>query len=187
MKTTIDKKDLKEIYDIACSTWKPIIEKYAQRNPFGCSVDFTKEEVNKMIQACDKNQLPIVKKVFDIQDLTTKIKSVEDACKFLGEDDEEVVALRSLQSINLPRNIVAEQEMVVVTRAINDRHEFDWDDSNEYKYFTWWYLGKNFRLCCVGNYCSTSSCSARLCFTTRENAEFASKQFKNIYKDFMNK
>ena len=34
MKTTIKKSELKRIYDIACTTWQPKIEKYAQRNPF---------------------------------------------------------------------------------------------------------------------------------------------------------
>lgn len=52
MKTTINRTELKKIFDIACETWQPRIEKYAQRNPFGDNIDFSEKEINgKPLQA----------------------------------------------------------------------------------------------------------------------------------------
>jgi hypothetical protein len=64
MKITIKKSELKEIYDIACDTWQTKIAKYATREPFGDTVDFTEEEVFEMFRAATSSQLPVLNKIF---------------------------------------------------------------------------------------------------------------------------
>ena len=96
METIITRVELKKIYDVACQTWKSKIEKYAQRNPFGEYIEFTEKEIQEMISACTKEQLPIVKEIFNITTSWENIKSLSDAIKYLGESDEDVVELSKL-------------------------------------------------------------------------------------------
>lgn len=120
-----------------------------------------------------------------IKGITERIKTLGDAINYLGEEDEEVSLLNRMEG--LPKHIIAEQEIVVITRALNEKYVLDWNNNSENKYFLWWYLGDNFRLSCVFYYDAISICSARLCFKNKKIAEYASKQFKKTYKDFMNK
>lgn len=185
MKTTITRSQLGDIYEIACKDWKTKIKEYGSKNPFSETIEFTEKQVNEMVSACTAEQLPVVKAIFEIKDITKEIKTLEDAIKYLGEKDEETLLLNRMEG--LPRHIVAEQEIVVITKALNEKYVLDWDNHSESKYFLWWCLGKNFRLCNVDCYSSSSVCSSRLCFKSREVAEYAAQQFKETYKDFMNK
>lgn len=188
MKTQITRQELKQIYDIACSGWKPKLEKFASKDPFSEIIKFKEDQIKEMISACTAEQLPTVKVIFDIQDTFEGIKSVEDACKYLGEPDDEVITLRLLQKVpNLARNVVAEQELVCITKALNEKEDLDWDDSNVYKYFIWWNLGKNFRLHDVDCDSRDSAVSARLCYKSIELASYSSEQFKSTWNDYMNK
>lgn len=188
MKTTIKKAELKKIHAVACKDWKTTIENYAKRNPFEDEVTFEKAEITKMINACSPEQLLVVREVFEIQDTTSQIDSLESACNYLGESDDDVKQLRILENVKgLARYIIAEQELVVITKAINEKEELDWDDHGVTKYYNWWYLGSNSRLSTVDYYCSCSNCSARLCYTSREKAQYSADKFRSIWKDYLNK
>ena len=185
MKTTITKTELKRIHDIACETWRNKIVEYTERNPFGDTIDFSEKEIQEMVSASTVKQLPIVKEIFNIINNWESIKTVEDAIKILGEKDEEVSLLKDMQRVSLPRHIIAEQELVVIIKAVNSGWEADFDN-NQYKYFPWWYLGKSFSLSRVF-FCLSSGIPRRLCLETREKAEYMSEQFKNLYEQYLNK
>jgi hypothetical protein len=188
MKTKITKTELKKIYEVACKDWKSKIEKFTQRNAFGEDIEFSEKEIQEMVSACNSEQLPIVKEVFNIVESFEQINSLEEACKYLGESDDEVKQLRILEKVvGLAKHVVVEQELVIITKALNEKHVLDWDNHNEYKYFLWWYLGKNFRLDCCGYYFADSTVPARLCFKSREIAVYASEKFKDKYEEYMNK
>lgn len=187
MKTEIKKSELKRIYNIACNTWKPKIEKYAQRNPFEDTVEFTNKEIEEMVSASTNEQKPIVKEVFEIKETFEEIGSLSDAIQFLGENDIEVQNLRILQkAVGLRRGIVAEQELIVIIRALNGGEELNWNNHNQNKYYSWFYLGDNFsHYLCSWHY-SNSFAPARLCFKSKELAEYASTKFLNLYKEVYN-
>lgn len=184
MKTTITRSELKDIHTIACSDWKSKIEKYASKNPFSETIEFTEKQVEEMISASTAEQLPIVKKIFDIKDITAEIQTVEDAITKLGEKDEEVILLKRMEG--LPQHIISEQEMIVIVKALNEKYVLDWDNSKEYKYFPWFYLGKDFRYYFYYTYCTYSHSSSRLALKNKELAIYAGNQFTEIYKKFMN-
>lgn len=164
MKTTITRIELKTIHDIACTDWKPRLTKYASKDPFSDLIKFTKEQIQEMIQACTKEHLPIVREIFDIQDTMSKIDSLKSAISYLGEKDEDVQQLRLLQSYKgLARYIIAEQELVVLTKALNEGEILDWDNPSQYKYYSWWYLGSNFHLNNVNSNYNNANCSTHFC------------------------
>lgn len=187
MKTIITKTELKKIHDIACSGWQSKIVEFTKRNPFGEDIEFSKKEIEEMISACTKEQLPIVKEIFEIKDITSEIKTLEEAINKLGDKDEEVELLKTMQDVNLPRHILAEQELVVIIKALNEGWKVNFDDYNQYKYYPWFYLGKNFRYYDCNYWNSSSISSARLCLKSSELAIYAGKQFTKTYKEYMNK
>lgn len=67
MNKTIKKSDLKKIYDVACSTWQGKIEKLANRNAFGDTVELTQSEIDEMFKAADSSQTRVLEEVFGKQ------------------------------------------------------------------------------------------------------------------------
>ena len=68
-------------------------------------------------------------------EITDRLKTVEDACKELGEHDAEVRTLRQLESItSLSKSVVDSQKLVVVIKALNEGWYPDWD-KDDYKYY----------------------------------------------------
>lgn len=187
MKYNITREELGKIHSVACADWKSKIEKFAFTDPFSPEIKFTEKQINEMIQACDSKQVSIVKEIFEVRDTWEDIKTLEDATKKLGEKDEDVIQLRKLESIKgLAEYILNTQIAIVITKALNDSWQANWDDSNEYKYYPWFYLGKNFRYYSCNFWNSRSYTSSRLSFKSSELAIYAGKQFTEVYKKFMN-
>lgn len=101
--------------------------------------------------------------------LFKKSSILNEAISYLTEEDEEVVKLRKLEKIEGIDNILAEQRLVVIFRAKNEKFIFDWNDDNQYKYYPWFYLGENFRYDDYCDYyCTDSYVSSRLCLKSKE-------------------
>ena len=187
MKTEIKRSELQKIWEIACIDWKSKLAKYAQEDPFSETIKFTEKQVNEMIKACKDVQLPTVKEIFDIRNNWEDIKTLEDATNKLGEKDEDVIQLRKLESVDgLADYILNNQIAIVVAKALNDGWVANWDDHNEYKYYPWFYLGKNFHYIDYFAWYSFSNASSRLSLKSSKLATYAGKQFKEVYEKFMN-
>ena len=100
--------------------------------------------------------------------LFKKSSILNKAIFYLTEEDEEVVKLRKLEKIEGIDSILAEQRLVVIFRAKNEKFIFDWNDSNQYKYYPWFCLGENFRYYDFNRYHARSLVSSRLCLKSRE-------------------
>lgn len=186
MKTEIKRSELQKIWEISCAGWKPRLQAYATGTPFSETIKFTENQINEMIEACTDVQLPIVKEIFDVRDTWKDIKTLEDACKQLGEVDNEVRQLRLLQNIpNLERRVVAGQELAVIAKALNNGTVLDWDDSNESKCYVWFDMRD--KGSCYGWLCgySRSSVPASLCLKSSEIAEYFGRQFEQTYREYM--
>lgn len=116
----------------------------------------------------------------------TDIKTVEDACKLTGE------------TLNIPEGLPKDVEnymkLRVVNKALNMENgepwQPNWADWNEIKYYPWFDMWKaggvgfSFRGYGYGSTHSGSCVGSRLCFRSRELAEYAAKQFEAEYKAF---
>jgi len=111
------------------------------------------------------------------KEITERIKTLQDAVDYLGEDDKSVIELRKNEDSSY-------QQLVCIVKALNEKYILDWGNSSERKWYSWWYL-LPFRLYYV-SYCnSNSDVPAALCFKSEELAEYTSKQFKDIYEQYM--
>ena len=88
----LSRQGLKEIYEIACWTWKVQLEKWGIRNPFENYVDLTQEEVDEMFKACTKEQLPIVSKYLKQDDGSVDV--MQFRCDIYDKEGRSVIQKR---------------------------------------------------------------------------------------------
>ena len=118
-----------------------------------------------------------------LKDIKERIKTFEDACKELGIKPDDVLhsALeRDIVSIN------AYSKLIVIARALNEGWEPNWNDSSEYKYYPWlqYKSGVGFSSSVYVFTCTDTCVGSRLCFKSRELAEYAAVQFNKEYYEF---
>ncbi|MDR1553337.1 MAG: hypothetical protein LBS69_07740 [Prevotellaceae bacterium] len=120
------------------------------------------------------------------KDITKQVKSYEDACKVLGI---EPVADEVLLKSGFTKDEIAYRKLKTIAKALNEGWEPDWANRNEYKYWPWFLFdGANAGFASAPAHNAASNASAhigsRLCFKTRELAEFAGTQFIDIYNEY---
>lgn len=84
----------------------------------------------------------------------------------------------------------AQYQLAVVVEAINEGWKPDWNDTDQKKYFPWFWVNidsskpTGFGLSYAGADCDNSytSVGSRLCFETREAAIFAGETFTELYE-----
>lgn len=83
---------------------------------------------------------------------------------------------------------VAYIQLKLIAKSLNEGWTPDWDNSSQYKYFPWFWMNggsSGFRFYDYGRWSSASTVGSRLCFKSRELAEYAAKQFLDVYRRFM--
>ena len=113
------------------------------------------------------------------------IKSFADACKVLGLSSKALPNVSELTK-QQAKGVVAHFKLMVIAEALNDGWKPNWKDSSEWKYYPWFEIqsASGFRLDTVDYNCTDSIVGSRLCFKSRELAEYAAKQFEDLYKQF---
>ncbi len=115
-----------------------------------------------------------------------KIKTFEDACKALK------ISATLPDFSTWPDDLVAFAtacyKLTIIARALNGKWKPDWNNTNQWKHYPWFYMGSagaGFRLgvCVFG--CDSSDVGSRLVFKDEKTAEYAATQFVDLYKDYM--
>ena len=115
------------------------------------------------------------------------IKSFEDACEVLGYDAKNLPDVSHL-AIEFAKPIIAYYKLVVIIKAINNGWTPDWANSNQYKYYTWFYVLSSGSGFSDTGYCYTYSCTvvgSRLCVDSKDKALYIAEQFKDLYEDYL--
>jgi hypothetical protein len=122
--------------------------------------------------------------------ITNKVKTFEDACKVLGLDPNDLPIVEHLPEKDR-RSIVAYYKLTIIVRALNEGWETDFSDYTQSKYWNWFRLdnGAAAGFASAGTPFAASAAAAtvgsRLCFKSRELAEYASRQFIDIYNEYL--
>ena len=113
-----------------------------------------------------------------------KIKTFGDACVACGTTEKEFN--NKFANLGLPKDTIAYEKIKVIVKALNGEWVPNWKDSNEYKYYPYFRMSP-FGFGAVGcdRWGTVSLAGSRLCFKNRELAEYAGKQFEDIYKNFI--
>jgi hypothetical protein len=114
------------------------------------------------------------------------ITTYEGACQKLGIPDG--IPDVSTFPIKHQASLIAVAKLIIISEALNDGWEPDWNDDEEYKYYPWFYMDKpGFRFGasdCVWSLSGTAG-GSRLCFRTRAISDHAGKTFVDLYRDMM--
>ena len=115
--------------------------------------------------------------------ITDRIKTFEDACEALGINPEDVLPNSKIERLE----VTAVSKLFIIAEALNEGWKPDWRDSNQNKYMPWFEdkSGLGLSFIGVGNWNTITNIGSRLCFKSRELAEYAGKQFEDIYKQFL--
>lgn len=126
---------------------------------------------------------------FFSRSITDRVKSYEDACAVLGIDPHISMPDTSECPAEDRRAYIAFHKLVVITRALNEGWRPDWADTDQPKWFLWWYTEGNAGLASAFSNNAPSSAGAyfgsRLCFKSEALADYAAKTFKSIYEDYL--
>ena len=120
-----------------------------------------------------KAKLPAMERIKTVDDIlfdnNLSIDDFEESCHGLDPDERAYKVLKML------------------TKSLNEGWTPNWSDSNESKYYPYFEMGgsSGFRFNDFGFWHSASYVGSRLCFKTRALAEYAGKQFTDVYKKFM--
>jgi hypothetical protein len=117
------------------------------------------------------------------QKITELVKSFEDARNMTGRPD--VPDFSNLPT-DMRKHFEAQYKMIVIAEALNEEWIPDWDNYDEYKYCPWFEMSPSsfaFDDSYYGYACAVAGGGSRLKFRTRELAEYAAKQFIDIWKD----
>lgn len=112
--------------------------------------------------------------------ITARIKSVSDALSVLGLDPGEIFDPSDTKDER------AYKSLKVVREALNEDWKADYNNAKQEKW-TPYFIYKNggFELSFVSCFYQYASAGSRLCFRTRELAEYAATQFIKEYNDFL--
>lgn len=117
-----------------------------------------------------------------------RIKSFLEACKKLKLDPKKVLPVVKSMPLHMQKPQIAYAKLVVIAQALNEGWEPNWDDTNEWKYWPWFYMNKpGFRFG-GSDYAipgSGTTGGSRLCFHTRELSDYAGKQFLSLWREMM--
>ena len=115
-----------------------------------------------------------------------QIKSFEDACNKLGIDPNHLPDV-SLLPDDTKKAIIAHYKLIIIYKAINNGWVPNWKNSNQYKYYPWFYMlasGFGFSDSHYSFTSSTAYVGSRLCGSSSEQALYIAKQFEAEYIDF---
>jgi hypothetical protein len=115
-----------------------------------------------------------------------KIKTFAGACKALGMDAKKLPDVSMLPD-DQQDAIIAHYKLVIIAQALNEGWKPNWSDYNEYKYYPWFNMrsGSGFSYHGYVSWLAGTTVGSRLCFKSRELAEYAGEQFIDIYNDFL--
>lgn len=147
------------------------------------------------------------------QDIKDNVKTFEDAVVILGNDNQAVIDYYAIADKTCTEDILAFAELRVIVEALNEGWEPKFE-KGEYRYYPWFYLYTKEEyyelddeqkghcvlrsggssdayggVACVNAGIDSSNTSSyygsRLAFRTRELADYAGRQFIDIWEKFL--
>jgi hypothetical protein len=118
----------------------------------------------------------------------TEIKTFEDACTKLGLDAAKLLPDFSMFPEQHQKAMKAHAKLIIIAEALNDGWKPDWENGKWDKYYPWFVMGSpsgsGFSFRGYDHWNTSSNAGSRLCFKSDEIAEYAGKQFEELYKDY---
>lgn len=116
--------------------------------------------------------------------ITERVQTIEDAYHELGMSPIDITTMKAN---GFTDDEIVYRNLKIVTMALNEGWVADWDNAEECKYVPYFDCSSGFAFYSA-NYCylyAYTGNASRLCFKTSALAEYAGKQFIELYKEFI--
>jgi len=126
------------------------------------------------------------KEFFSVK-ITDRVKTYEDACSELGETP---LNESELKSAGFTTDEINYRKLKTVTKALNEGWVPDWNNDKQQKWYPYFRLSSGVFVFCGAGYgysFASAGDGSRLCFKSEELAEYAGKQFLDIYSALLQK
>lgn len=127
----------------------------------------------------------------DYEEITDRVKTYEDACKVLGV---EPINEQNAKAQGFRSDEIARRKLETIAAALNEGWKPDWNNTDQYKYYPYFYIQENANgatagLSCAYTYYAASYTGAfigsRLCFYASRLARYAGNQFTDLYEQIL--
>lgn len=156
----------------------------------------TKEAATKAFANADEKGKKMLADLFGEKTLYTdikdRVKTLLDAIEIVGCDAETRALLSYQGNDRFMIGASAFAKLCIIRNALNMQEDGttwnpDWSNNSQYKYYPYFEYksGFGFSLTTCDYWCACTCAGSRLCFKSRELAEYAGKQFEAIYNDFL--
>lgn len=168
-----------------------LFRKYGESADFVARFDSVEEASNRVkdIVAEDDevNVFDFYTEEQEYTDICDRVKSYADACEVLGiaQMDE-----KAMKASGFREDEIARRKLEVITQALNEGWRPDWNNTDEPKYYPWFYIRPNIYGAHAGlanaitNLAATYTnayIGSRLCFHERRTAAYAGDTFRDLY------
>lgn len=110
------------------------------------------------------------------------VESFNDACLKLGLDNK-LPTFNGLDS-HLSKKFLAEYQLIIIIKALNEGWYPNWEDSNQYKYSPYFNMPCGFSYWHTGSYVTNTSVPSALLVKSNELDMYCSQKFSSLYKDY---
>lgn len=127
----------------------------------------------------------------DYEEITDRVKTYEDACKVLGV---EPINEQNAKAQGFRSDEIARRKLETIAAALNEGWKPDWNNTDQYKYYPYFYIQENAKgahagLSCASSYNAATYTNAiigsRLCFYASRLARYAGNQFTDLYEQIL--
>ena len=122
------------------------------------------------------------------KNIIERVKSIDDAINELGEDDEDVKALRVIENLSIPKHIISQLQSIIIAKALNEGWIADYTNIDQTKYEPRFYYDSSaggFFYYDYGLWSSATSIGSRLCFHSSKLAKYFGTQFIDIHRKYL--
>lgn len=127
----------------------------------------------------------------DYEEITDRVKTYEDACKVLGV---EPINEQNAKAQGFRSDEIARRKLETIAAALNEGWKPDWNNTDQYKYYPYFYIQENAKGAYAGLSCALTCTAAtntaaplgsRLCFYASRLARYAGNQFTDLYEQIL--
>jgi len=157
------------------------------------TINITKQNAKNAYNEANSETKKVLQKLFGTEiiseNITDRIKTIDD---FLDKSKLDDFEKNLVEYKGTNRKIIGARALFLLemlSEALNEGWVANWDDSNENKHYPYFEYSPGVGFS-YGDYrygYSITFVGSRLCYKTVELAEYAGKQFKDLYNDFLTK
>ena len=158
--------------------------------------DTLKEAQEKVIELTEEDEDTTVFDFYtdeqEYEEITDCVKSYTDACNVLGI---EPMNEQDMKARGYRPDEIARRKLETITEALNEGWKPDWNNTDEYKYYPYFYIKENAKAQGTAGLSSAYTFNAasitianfgsRLCFHDSETARYAGRTFTELYEQIL--